>query len=202
MTKIKICGLSRETDIAAANEIKPDYIGFVFFPKSRHYVSPERAQELKWQLDSSIKAVGVFVDEDIELVSRLLKDGAIDIAQLHGNEDEEYIRKLKELTGKSVIKAVSVKREEDILKWAQTRADYILLDHGAGGTGKSFDWALIPKLPRPWFLAGGLGLDNLDEALKQGADVLDISSGAERDGYKDPVKMSELVSRVRQNGKN
>ena len=98
MTKIKICGLSRLEDISAVNALKPEYIGFVFFKKSRRYVSPEKALELKKILDKEIKAVGVFVDEDIKTVEKFLKSGIIDIAQLHGNETDDYIKSLKELS--------------------------------------------------------------------------------------------------------
>ena len=90
MTKIKLCGLSRQCDIEWANELKPDYIGFIFWSKSKRNVSPERAKELKALLSPDIKAVGVFVDEPIENIAKLLSDNIIDLAQLHGSEDEEY----------------------------------------------------------------------------------------------------------------
>ena len=105
MTKIKLCGLSRRCDIECANALCPDYIGFVFAKKSTRYVSPEKAKELKSLLSPDIKAVGVFVDEPIENIAKLLSDNIIDLAQLHGSEDEEYIARLKVLTDKPVIKA-------------------------------------------------------------------------------------------------
>jgi len=197
MTGVKICGLTRPDDIAAVNQVKPDYIGFVFFPGSKRYISPSAAEELKKQLSPDIKAVGVFVNEDAKQVKKLLKKGIIDIAQLHGQEDELYIRKLKAAGNKPVVKAVSVQSEDDILVWEQSEADYLLLDNGAGGTGEQFDWSLIPSISKPWFLAGGLHEGNIDEALGRGAHALDISSGVETDGMKDPVKIRNLVSRIR-----
>ena len=97
MTKIKLCGLTRPQDIESANELRPDFIGFVFAKKSRRYVSPEKAHELKQMLDAGIRAVGVFVNEEPENVAELLDTGVIDIAQLHGTENEEYIRNLRNL---------------------------------------------------------------------------------------------------------
>ena len=92
MTKIKLCGLSRPCDIEVANELRPEYIGFVFAGKSKRYVTPEKAKELKKLLVPEIQAVGVFVNENPETVACLLNSGVIDIAQLHGSEDENYIK--------------------------------------------------------------------------------------------------------------
>jgi len=200
MTGVKICGLSRLSDIAAVNEVKPDYIGFVFFAKSKRYVSPAQAAGLKSHLCPDIKSVGVFVNEEIECVQKLLDDGIIDIAQLHGQEDEAYICALKAAGQKPVVKAVSVLREADILAWEGSAADYLLLDNGAGGTGQQFDWSLIPAISKPWFLAGGLDEKNIDQVLGKGAHALDISSGAETDGIKDPAKIRNLVRRIRAYG--
>ena len=108
MTKVKICGLTRLEDIQAVNRYMPDYIGFVFAEKSRRFVSPQSAKELKRKLSSDITSVGVFVNEAKEQIARLLDDHTIDMAQLHGQETEQEIRWIKIQTGKSVIKAVSV----------------------------------------------------------------------------------------------
>lgn len=105
MTKMKLCGLFRPCDIDAANELKPEYIGFVFAPKSRRYVMPEEAAELKKLLDPDIQAVGVFVNEVPKRIAALLNKGIIDIAQLHGVEDENEINQLRALTDKPIIKA-------------------------------------------------------------------------------------------------
>ena len=103
--KIKICGLTRKEDIMIVNECQPDYVGFVFWEKSRRYINREKAAELRGMLSGSIRAAGVFVNEDIKTVAELLSDGIIDIAQLHGDESEDYIIKLREMTGKEIIRA-------------------------------------------------------------------------------------------------
>lgn len=138
MTKIKFCGLTRPCDIEAANEIKPDYIGFVFAPKSKRRVSYKQAVDLKNLLSKDIKAVGVFLNEDIDQVISLLNLGIIDAAQLHGSESADYIRRLQQETGKPVIKAFQIHSEEDVSAAEQTNADYIILDAGTG-EGKTFD---------------------------------------------------------------
>ena len=137
MTKIKLCGLSRPCDIDMANELKPDYIGFVFAKKSKRYVEPEKAAQLKALLDPEIRAVWVFVDEAPEIVADLLNSGIIDLAQLHGNEDEAYIKSLRQRTDQPIIKAFQIKAQTDIAKAERCSADHVLLDSGAG-TGAVF----------------------------------------------------------------
>ena len=198
MIKIKLCGLSRESEILTANDLLPDYIGFVLYPKSKRYVEEQRALKLKSLLVPEIRAVGVFVDEDIKRVAALLKEGLIDAAQLHGNEDDDYIKKLAAETGKPVIKAFRIHSLEDIGKAAASPADHILLDSGAG-SGRVSDWELLKGMERPYFLAGGLSADNVAEAM----DLLhpygvDVSSGIETDGLKDIDKMRLFVKTVRE----
>lgn len=198
MTKMKLCGLSRPIDIETANELKPDYIGFVFAPKSRRYVTEEAAAKLKQLLHPDIAAVGVFVNEAPETVAALLSRGIIDIAQLHGKENEDYIRELRTLTDKPIIKAFRVDCEQDILAAERSSADYVLLDSGDGGTGEVFDWTLIQSLQRPYFLAGGLGTDNVAAAVRTCRPyAVDVSSGIETDGLKDRIKMQAFVRAVR-----
>lgn len=197
MIKVKMCGLKRTEDIISANTVKPDYIGFVFAEKSRRFVSFDQAKKLRSILDKDIKAVGVFVDEDIETVSELLNNGTIDIAQLHGNENDMYIRMLKETTGKPVIKAFRIKTTDDIKNAQESSADMILLDAGAGD-GKIFDWSLLENISRPFFLAGGLDKDNVTKVkLYPCLFALDVSSGIETDGLKDIKKMSAFMDAVR-----
>lgn len=197
MTKIKLCGLSRQCDIELANELKPDYIGFVFVEKRRRYIPTETAKALKNLLAPSIKAVGVFINETPEVVAKLLNDGVIDIAQLHGDEDENYIKRLKLLTDKPVIKAFCMATEDDIIYVNQSTADYVLLDSGAG-TGRVFDWKLIQSVDRPYFLAGGLDADNVSEAVRTlHPFAVDVSSGIETDGRKDKTKTAAFVCAVR-----
>lgn len=197
MTKIKLCGLSRIEEIEAANELKPEYIGFVFAPKSRRYVAPETAAELKKQLSGEIQAAGVFVNESVEKIAELLNDHIIDIAQLHGDEDEDYIKRLRQLTGKPIIKAFQVKSEKEIADVRQCSADYILLDSGAG-TGTVFDWNILKKIDRPYFLAGGLSAGNVGKAVKElHPFAVDVSSGIETERRKDKEKMAAFVAVVR-----
>ena len=208
MTKIKMCGLSRNCDIEYANEIKPNYIGFVFAKKSKRYVSPEKAGELKALLSPEIQAVGVFVDEPEENVLELLKNGTIDIAQLHGNEKTDYIRHIKEKSGKPVIKAVKLDEAmsakglldallEDSRNGNEPGPDFYLIDSGAG-SGKTFDWDLLKDFDLPYFLAGGLSPDNAAEAVNRlHPYCLDVSSGIETDGVKDKDKMAAFAQAVR-----
>ena len=197
MTKIKFCGLTRASDIDTANELGPEYIGFVFAPKSKRYVTPERAAELKRRLAAGIKAVGVFVNDTPCHVADLLETGVIDIAQLHGSEDEEYIGHLRQLTGKPIIRAFRIKTAEDIAEAEKCTADHVLLDSGAG-TGEVFDWKLIKHMKRPYFLAGGLSPDNVENAVEQLTPyAVDVSSGIETDGVKDKVKMAAFAAAVR-----
>ncbi len=197
MTKIKMCGLRKLEDIEAVNECKPDYAGFVFAPESRRYVKAEQAAELKDHLDPQIRAVGVFVDEAPERVAALLNKGVIDLAQLHGSEDEEYLVRLRKLTPKPVIQAFRILSREDVMRAMKSSADEILLDSGAG-TGSTFNWevlriesghdreidaekdgekpfctkrnrekSLYAEETRPYFLAGGLDPQNVAEAIRR-----------------------------------
>ena len=198
MTRIKMCGLRRPEDIEAANRLAPEYIGFVFAPASRRYISPAEAAKLRQALRPGIRAVGVFVNEDIETVSRLLQEGIIDIAQLHGDEDGDYITRLKALTGKPVIRAFRVKGAEDLRAAEASPADMILLDAGAGD-GKTFDWSLLSSVSRPYFLAGGLTPENAAEAVRRFRPfAVDVSSGIEIGGFKDYNKMHAFIRAVRE----
>lgn len=196
--KIKLCGLTRPCDIEAVNELQPDYIGFVFAKKSRRYVSPEKAEELKAMLAPGIQAVGAFVNEEPEQIVSLLEAGTIDVAQLHGQEGEREIRRLRELTDHLLIQAFRIDTEQDVERANASTADYVLLDSGAGGTGTVFDWDLLQAIRRPYFLAGGLDTENLGTVkAKLNPYGIDVSSGIETDGYKDKEKMTAFVAAAR-----
>ena len=210
--KIKICGLRRKEDIEAVNEIKPDLIGFVFVKGRKRYVSFEKARILKADLSRDIKAVGVFINEDVETVAKLVNDKTIDIAQLHGDEDNDYIDRLRELTGESgndrapesiqLIRAFQIRSKEDIIKAEGSHADMILLDSGTG-SGEVFDWQLLKDVKRPFFLAGGLDITNIEKALNEIEPYgVDVSSGVETEGFKDRIKMTDFVGAVRKERKN
>ncbi len=194
-TKVKMCGLRRETDIEYANRLLPDYIGYVFAKKSKRYISPEQAAGFTQILDKRIIPVGVFVDEPIENVIGLVKSGTIKMVQLHGNENEEYIKALQK-ENIIVIKAFIIESEEDCKRAENSPADHILLDSGMG-SGKTFDHALLKNIRRPYFLAGGLDWESASDAVRLLAPyALDVSSGIETDGFKDFVKMKEFMDSI------
>lgn len=195
-TRIKICGLKRSEDIAFVNEAGADFAGFVIHvPKSPRNTTASEAARLSALLSPKICPVGVFVDEPEETVARLLNSGVIRLAQLHGQEDEGYLGRLRRLTEGKVIQAFSVRNKEDLMRAARSSADYILLDHGRGGTGRTFDWSLVKQMERPWFLAGGLDRSNLLQAIKQLHPwAVDLSSGVETKGRKDREKIKATVA--------
>lgn len=202
MTKIKICGLKRTEDIKYVNSYMPDYIGFVFYKKSSRYVSPDTASGLKSILNPDIKAVGVFVDEDIDYILKLCEENIIDLIQLHGNEDTDYINKLKSYTDKQIIKAIRVQSTGQLEKAGAIPADYLLLDTFIkdmyGGSGKTFDRTLIPSDYRDFFLAGGLNAQNISGAIKECRPYcVDLSSSIETDGCKDSYKIKQIIDIVR-----
>lgn len=198
MTKLKLCGLARICDIEAANRLNPEYIGFVFAKKSRRYVDPAQARKLRARLNKGISPVGVFVNESPEAIADLVRSAIIDVVQLHGSEDEDFLRKLRELVSCPIIKAFSVKTPQDVRIACESSADLILLDSGGGGTGTVFDWNLLEPIRRPWFLAGGLSPENAADAIRRLAPYgVDVSSGIETDGVKDIQKMNDFVRAVR-----
>lgn len=193
MVKVKFCGLKRPCDIAWANELHPDYAGFVFAGTKRR-VSDETAAALRRELDPSIPAVGVFVDDELPHMASLVKKGVIQLIQLHGQEEDALVQQLQTELGVPVIKAFSIANQDDIKRALESRADYILLDQGKGGTGKAFDWSLLKEIDRPYFLAGGLTPQNAAQASKLRPYALDVSSGIETDGVKDRDKMTLFMT--------
>ena len=194
--KIKICGLSREEDIDYVNTAMPDFIGFIIdFPKSYRSITPKRAKQLKSKLNPKIKAVGVFVNAPYEYIAEVCKENIIDMVQLHGNEDDEYIKNLKELTDKEIIKAFVVKDDFNSGQAESSLADYILLDGGMG-SGKTFSYEKINGIQRPFFLAGGLSPENIEESISLTHPFsVDMSSGVETDKVKD---FEKIISAVKQ----
>lgn len=198
MTKIKICGLKRLKDIEIVNKYKPDYIGFVF-ADSKRKVTPDLAVQMKKNLDSSIISVGVFVDADIGDILKLYDYGVIDIAQLHGQESEEYINKLKQKSNYQlkIINAIEMSDKINLKVYDDSLADYLLLDSGKG-SGKTFDWTLIRKdLKKKFFLAGGLNAQNISEVIDEfNPYAVDLSSSLETNGYKDELKIKEVMEAI------
>ena len=200
-------------DIEYANRVKPDFVGFIF-ANTRRKISAAQAKQFREALDAEIPAVGVFVNEDISVITSLVQNGCIDLVQLQGEEDADYIRRLREVCDVPVIKAVKVQTVEQIRQAAALPVDYLLLDtyrKGVlGGTGEAFDWELLREAKaaagdtaegelfgKPYFLAGGLHAGNLREAAALGSYGLDVSSGIETDGSKDFTKMVEVMELVR-----
>jgi len=203
MGKIKICGLTRIEDIEAVNQVLPDYVGFVF-AKSKRQVIDIVAENLKSHLNPFIKAVGVFVNDDIEHIVHLCNLKIIDIVQLHGDESEEYIKKLKKYIHNEIIKAVRVKDLNDIKMADEFSSNYLLFDayheKQYGGSGITFDWSLISTITvnKPYFLAGGINLKNILEAQNLCSPYcMDVSSGVETNGFKDKEKIIKIVTKIR-----
>ena len=205
MTKIKLCGLSRMEDIETVNAIKPDFIGFVFAERSKRRVSPLKATELKSKLDPDIKAVGVFLNDDLDMVAAMLNLGIVDLVQLHGAEDEDYLQKLRKITDKPIIKAFIIRSPEDVERAESSTADYILLDTFkkgmAGGTGETFRWREaaedIRRLKKPLLLAGGISAENAGEAARTLSPfALDVSGSLEENGEKSPEKIKAFMRTI------
>lgn len=190
--KLKICGIRRIEDVEIINKVLPDYVGFIFAPSKRQ-INLETAIILKKKLDSRVKTVGVFVNSSIDYITNIVKKGVIDLIQLHGNEDELYISELRKKVSVEIIKAVKVNEFNSI---DSSTASYILLDSG-GGSGQTFDWKLAPKINRPLFIAGGISIDNIKEAIDFfNPFALDISSSVETNGFKDYEKIINLSNKL------
>ncbi len=198
MAEIKICGIYRAVDGELINRARPDYFGMILnFPRSHRNLTPAQAEKLRGLISREIPAVGVFVNQPVQLVIDLLNRDVIDIAQLHGAETEEEITAIRRVTGKPVWKAFQIRTSEDLERAKVSPADLILLDNGYG-TGRTFDWSLVKGVGRPFGLAGGLTPENLPEALRlMNPTLVDLSSGVETDRVKDEEKVLRAVAAVR-----
>lgn len=197
-TKIKICGLLRPEDARAVNEAMPDYVGFIFYDKSRRAVTQQQAQALRMAIDPAIKTVGVFVNESHKRIAALYQEGIIQVIQLHGEESNDEIAALRTLLPTAEIwKAFLVRSRQELAAAEQSMADLVLLDNGFG-TGAKFDWSLLTNFHRPFLLAGGLTPQNIPEAMERFHPfALDVSTGVETAGVKDPCKIFAAVAAVR-----
>ncbi|MDD6824770.1 MAG: phosphoribosylanthranilate isomerase [Oscillospiraceae bacterium] len=203
--KLKFCGIRRKEDIDYINIVKPDYIGFVF-ADSKRFISPDDVRCLIKKTNPEIKKAGVFVNESLSGIVNAVKTSGIDIIQLHGDEDADYINSLRNLTDCEIWKAVRVKKTEDILKSEKIGADMLLLDSFSeaqyGGTGKTSDWNIIKSsgISSPFFLAGGINENNIQEAISSVSPFgIDISGGIETNGYKDINKMKKIIDLIERN---
>ena len=201
MPKIKICGLFREQDIEFANEAKPDFTGFVFAEKSKRFVDFKQAENLRKNLSGEIIPVGVFVNAKTEDIVSLRKNGIIGMVQLHGGETDEYIEELKSKCEAKIIRALNLNKNSNSQLSALNSqlCNYTLLDSQTPGSGHVFNWECLQgmDLSKNVFLAGGVNLQNIKEALKLNPFAVDVSSGAETDGVKDREKILSLVEACR-----
>jgi len=201
VTRIKICGLTREEDVDAAVAAGADAIGFVFYPPSPRYVQPQRAAELVKRIPPFVDVVGLFVNEAPETVRAVCRQVPINLLQFHGDEDTAYCQQFAH----PYLRAARVRPGIDLVEFARSFPDArgLLLDafvEGYGGGGHVFDWTLIPAgLPGFLVLSGGLTADNVGDALRRVRPVaVDVSSGVEvGKGIKDHSKIAAFVAAVR-----
>ena len=197
MTRIKMCGLTSESDIDYVNRIRPEFVGFVFAPASKRFITHRNAALLRQELNEGIIAVGVFVDAPPDYAADLVQYGIIDMIQLHGSENNGYIADLRGLTTAPIIKAFEVSSAEDIKAAEYSNADIVLLDAGKG-SGEMFDHSLLSGITRPYILAGGLTPENVGGIVNSLAPfAVDASSSLELDGKKDFQKMKAFADAVR-----
>lgn len=202
MPDVKICGITTPEALTAALESGARFVGFLFIPHSRHFIENEVAAYLAHYVPADVYKVGLFQDADDDTITRVLQEVPLDILQLHGKESPGRVAEIKHMTGLPVMKALSVQSEGDfaMIEGYEAAADWLLFDSPKGGSGKTFDWTLLQQycdkhpLKRPWMLAGGLNADNIKDALTiLDPDALDVSSGVETDGAKDPVKIRAFL---------
>ncbi|ETS92853.1 bifunctional indole-3-glycerol-phosphate synthase TrpC/phosphoribosylanthranilate isomerase TrpF [Veillonella sp. AS16] len=220
--KVKMCGIYDVKTIPAIVEAKPDYMGLVFAP-SRRRVTVDQAKEIVDALhkqysyssaiaqdgiasaenkDFRIKTVGVFVNESIENLVSISGEVGLDVIQLHGDEDESFIKALKKQTDLEVWKAVQIRSAEDAQAWSDSSADMLLFDAyhriERGGTGEVFDWSCLDEFERPFMLAGGIDSTNVARAIRTVRPYgIDISSGIETEGVKDKEKIRTFTNMVK-----
>ncbi len=204
-TRIKICGITRESDADACVEAGADALGFVFYPPSPRYVEPHRAAELIRRLPPFVCAVGLFVNADRETILRTVGEAPLGLLQFHGDEPADFCAGFD----RPYIRAARVRPGLDLLQFASAfaTAQGILCDayvEGFGGGGQTFDWSLIPeRLPRPLVLSGGLDAANVTAALHRlRPAAVDVSSGVEvskaAKGIKDHAKVAAFIAKVRE----
>lgn len=205
MTQIKICGIRRVEDALVAAEAGADYLGFVFYKKSRRRIDPEEAREIMSAVRerSGVQAVGVFVNADPADLNRVARIAGLDYVQLSGDEPDDIVAALdvpaiqvvhmrEEMTPSSLVERIM-----------ETPAQLVMLDTAAtgsyGGTGEAFDWERIPAIERQLLLAGGLHAENVGDAVRRVHPWgVDVSSGVERDGEKDHDRIRAFIQAAKQ----
>ena len=199
MTKVKICGICHEVEIGIMNELVPDFVGFVFVSKSRHFIAPEHAGLLRSKLRPGIRSVGVFANHSLKSVAMCVEVAGLDMVQLHGDETAEYVAALREYIRCPIMKVYKVAKPMDAEKALYSTADYVMLDGGNAGDGKTFDWSLLGNVRRKYFLSGGLTPENLNRAMIVTPQpyALNVSSGVEANKMKDYRKVMKFILGVK-----
>ena len=206
---VKICGITSERDLKAAQELGANFVGFVLEEKSKRVINLERLELLSMIIRKPLKSVALLVDPSNDFLETVLMRSKVDYIQLHGEESPERVEEIAKITNVPLIKAIGVEKESDLLniRSYENSVDYMLLDSKAkengllkGGRGISFNWNIIRgfNFNKPWFLAGGLNANNVIDAMKTtGAKMLDVSTGVEtKPGEKSFDKMREFIGRV------
>ena len=192
MTKVKICGLSTKGAVETAVSAGADYIGFVFAPSKRQ-VTLEEATELAKLIPVNVKKVGVFVSPSRSELLEVIEKVGLDLVQVHGRVADDLFDDLPCAS----IQAVQVDGNGHV---PNSQADYLLFDAPVAGSGRTFDWGQLDTtdLSQPFFIAGGLNEDNVEEAIQHFTPfAVDVSSGVETDGQKDHEKIRRFIERVK-----
>lgn len=202
MTKLKICGLRRSEDISYVNEFLPDYAGFILSKQFWRHISLDLLAQLTSRLSDKITPVGVFVNETVETIIPFSK--YLGVIQLHGDEDNDFIRTLKKHTDCEIWKAIRPQSPDEISNACQSCADKLLIDsfskNSVGGTGVVGNWEIIKsaEITKPFFLAGGISADNIREAIEAVRPYgIDVSSSVETDKKKDKEKIRTIIKKAR-----
>ncbi len=201
MTQIKICGITNEEDALCAATLGAAALGFIFYPRSPRYIEPEIARKIVSVLPHEVVKVGVFVNESVAELKRIVEYCRLDFVQLHGDESPEYC---SQFPAAQVIKAIELKNDDALNRALSYDVAAILVDsrHAGlyGGTGKKSDWELacLIRNKRPLILSGGLNEENIKEAMEKIAPrALDVNSGVEKfPGKKDHGKLARLFDIV------
>jgi len=202
--KIKLCGFTEVANIETAIDYGCNFIGVVFAKNSIRYVDPNSAKILSKIIPNSVERVAVVVDETLENLQKINQNFQPNFFQLHGNEDIKYIENLKKIFPKiSIIKAISIFSKNDLtkIKNFDNHIDYFLLDNKNPGSGEVFDWSILQDFnpSKPYFLSGGININNIDEAIKiANPDFIDISSGIEEiKGIKSSKLIIEILQKIK-----
>ena len=196
MARVKICGINSPEDVEIVNELKPDYVSFAFY-KNKRQVTYEKARKLKQILDKDIRVIGVFVDENTNVVASAANDDLLDVIEFHGNEGPGEIERIKAFTEKPIIQGFRIRSRADVELALDSHADSILM-YSDSESGILMDWKLLMNVTRPYFLAGGLNADNIEKAIKICHPfAVSVTTGVETDGIKDREKMAAFIKMAR-----